>query len=285
MRNQFITLIALGILLMTLSTAAFAQTTAVQPTTKPAIVLVAFGTSVAQAQTVFDFIDQQARLRYADYDLRWAFTSQFIINKLKKQGQITYNVDEVIEQLRNEGHSQVVFQSLHVVPGQEYRSVVEADTSGLTVSFGDALLSSDDDMDAVIEALKPSIDITQPTVVVAHGNDRHPQFNVQLEAFAAKIEAHYPQLVVASVEGTPGIAPLDKIKALEPACVNFVPLMIVAGDHIMNDVLGEEVDSWQHIIAAPQHTSSPSLGWNKQILNIYFDHLDRAIAELADHKG
>lgn len=285
MRNRLITLIGIGVLLMTLSTTACAQTTAEDRTNKPALVLVAFGTSVAKAQTVFDFIDQQARERYADYDLRWAFTSQFIINKLKKQGQITYNVDEVIEQLRNEGHTKVVFQSLHVAPGQEYRSVVEADTSGLTVSFGNALLSSDDDMDAVIAALKPSIDVTQPTVVIAHGNDHHPEFNVQLEGFAAKIEASYPQLVVASVEGTPGVEPLNKIKARKPNCVNFVPLMIVAGDHIMNDVLGDEDDSWKNIIAAPHLIRTPSLGWNKQILNIYFNHLDRALAELENHKG
>ena len=285
MRTSLITLLTIGVLLMTLSTTTFAQTTPVERSNKPALVLVAFGTSVAKAQTVFDFIDQQARQRYTDYDLRWAFTSQFIINKLKKQGQITYNVAEVIEQLRNEGHTKVVFQSLHVVPGQEYRSVIEADTSGLTVTFGDALLSTDDDMAAVIEALKPSIDVTQPTVVVAHGNDHHPEFNVQLDGFAAKIEAIFPQLVVASVEGTPGIAPLDKIKAHNPSCVNFVPLMIVAGDHIMNDVLGDESDSWKNIIAAPQHISTPSLGWNKQILNIFFNHLDRALAELEQHKG
>lgn len=285
MQNRLTTLIIIGVLLMTLSTTTLAQTTPTEQISKPALVLVAFGTSVAQARTVFDFIDRQARQRYPDYDLRWAFTSQFIIDKLKKQGQITYNVAEVIEQLRNEGHTRVVFQSLHVVPGQEYRSVVEADTSGLRVSFGDALLSSEDDMDAVIKALKPALDVTQPTVVVAHGNERYPQFNVQLEAFAAKIEAQYPQLVVASVEGTPGITPLDKIKALKPNCVNFVPLMIVAGDHIINDVLGEEADSWQNIIAASQHHSSPSLGWNKQILSIYFNHLDRALAELEKTKG
>ncbi len=59
---------------------------AVKNAEKPALVLVAFGTSVDSARQVFDYIDQQARKRYAGYDLRWAFTSQFIIDKLKKQG-------------------------------------------------------------------------------------------------------------------------------------------------------------------------------------------------------
>ncbi|MCD6528019.1 MAG: sirohydrochlorin cobaltochelatase [Desulfuromonas sp.] len=271
------------VLLMTInSTISLASPSHAEDQKKPAIVLVAFGTSVANARAVFDFIDQQARERYTGYELRWAFTSQFIIDKLKKQGETTYNVAEVIAQLRSEGHNQVVFQSLHVVPGEEYRSVIAADTSGLQVTFGNALLTSDDDIEAAIAALAPNIDSQQPTVIVAHGNDKHPQFNVRLEALATAIEGRYPQLVVASVEGTPGIAPLEKIKALNPSCVNFVPLMIVAGDHIMNDVLGDEPESWKNIIAAPQTDSAPSLGWNKQILNIYFNHLDRAIAKLAD---
>lgn len=273
------------VLMMTHVTTSQAATSHDTCQKKPAIVLVAFGTSVAKARAVFDFIDQQARQRYAGYELRWAFTSQFIINKLKKQGQVTYNVAEVIEQLRHEGYRKVVFQSLHVVPGEEYRSVVDADTSGLHVAFGDALLTSDDDIDAAINALAPQIDPQQPTVVVAHGNDKHPQFNVRLEALATAIESRYPQLVVASVEGTPGVAPLQKIKALQPASINFVPLMIVAGDHIMNDVHGDEADSWKNIIAAPQTTSSKPLGWNTEILNIYFNHLDHALAELEGNKG
>lgn len=252
---------------------------------KPAIILVAFGTSVATARPVFDFIDQQAHKRYADHEVRWAFTSQFIINKLKSQGITTYSVAEVLAQLRAEGYEKVVFQSLHVVPGEEYRSVLEADTRGLQVAFGDALLSSDDDINRVIEALAPSIDPAQPTVVVSHGNDKHPHFNAQLIALANVIEPRYPQLVVASVEGPIGTAPLQRIKALEPSSVRFIPLMIVAGDHIMNDVLGDDADSWKNILAPAHCESSPSLGWNPAILAIYFDHLDRALAELDGNQG
>lgn len=247
---------------------------------KPAIVLVAFGTSVDQARKVFDYIDEQARQRYPEYDLRWAFTSQFIIDKLKRRGVVTYNVDEVINQLRSEGVERIVFQSLHVAPGQEYRSVLAADTSGLKVAFGDALMTTDNDIERTIAALQPQIDGRVPTVVAAHGNDKYPRFNERIEAFAARIEAENPRLVVASVEGSPGLEPLQKIKQLQPQKVNFVPLMIVAGDHILNDVLGEEESSWKNIIAAPEAVASPSLGWNDAILEIYFDHLDQGLSQL-----
>lgn len=247
---------------------------------KPAIVLVAFGTSVDQARKVFDYIDEQARQRYPEYDLRWAFTSQFIIDKLKRRGVVTYNVDEVINQLRSEGVERIVFQSLHIAPGQEYRSVLAADTSGLKVAYGDALMTTDNDIERTIAALQLHIDGRVPTVVAAHGNDKYPRFNERIEAFAARIEAENPCLVVASVEGSPGLEPLQKIKQLQPKKVNFVPLMIVAGDHILNDVLGEKESSWKNIIAAPEAVASPSLGWNDAILEIYFDHLDQGLSQL-----
>jgi len=254
---------------------------------KPAIVLVAFGTSVESARPVFDYINSKAQERYAGYDVQWAFTSQIIIDKLKKQGIVTRNVEEVVADLRKKGKKSVVFQSLHVVPGQEYRSVVDADTSGLNVAFGDALMTSDEDIAAVVHALGKNIESQQPTVIVAHGNDHHPEFNQQIVTFAKAIEPQYPNLVVASVEGKPGTGPLQKIKKMseEKGSVNFVPLMIVAGDHIMNDVMGDEEDSWKQIIQAKKSECAKSLGWNDEILAIYFSHLDQAMKSLEKGRG
>ncbi|MDY0397562.1 MAG: sirohydrochlorin cobaltochelatase [Desulfuromonas thiophila] len=263
----------------TMST-TFANTTP-NSTQRPSIVLVAFGTSVDEARQVFDFIDTQARQRYPDHNIQWAFTSQIIINKLKQRGIITHTVAEVVADLRARGVKKIALQSLHVVPGQEHNSILKADTSGLQVVFGDPLLTSDADIEATIAALAPEINADQDTVVVAHGNDHHPEFNVQLEKFATAIEARYPQLTVASVEGTPGTDSLETVKARQPEQVHFVPLMIVAGDHIMNDVLGDEEDSWKNIIQAPVSSCSRSLGWNPAILAIYFEHLDHALAELS----
>ncbi|MFA5701850.1 MAG: sirohydrochlorin cobaltochelatase [Desulfuromonas sp.] len=248
---------------------------------RPAIVLVAFGTSVDAARKVYAFIDAQARLRYPGYELQWAFTSSFIIRKLKRRGIVTHTIAEVVDALRARGFQRIVFQSLHVVPGEEYHSIRAADTTGLQVAFGDALLSSAADIEATIAALAPDIDPTAATVLVAHGNAKHPQFNKQLEAFTAAIEARFPHLVVASIEGTPGTAGLETIRNRKPSMLHFIPLLLVAGAHILNTVLGAEEDSWKNIIQAPQTRCSKALGWNKEILAIYFAHLDRALASLA----
>lgn len=247
---------------------------------RPVIVLAAFGTSVDEAREVFDFIDSRARQRYPDHEIEWAFTSQFIINKLKRRGIVTRTLAEVIAGLRTRGVRQIAIQSLHVVPGQEYHIIPGTDTRGLQVAYGAPLLAGTADIEATIDALAPEIDPETATVVIAHGNDHHPEYNVQLEKFAVAIEARYPRLTVASVEGTPGIAGLETVKARQPDQVHFVPLMIVAGDHILNDVLGDEEESWKNIIQAPQTSCSKSLGWNPAILEIYFEHLDQALNSL-----
>ena len=251
-------------------------------TDRPTLVLVAFGTSVEHARKVYDHIYTEAQKRFAQYDIEWAFTSQVIINKLEKQGIVTRNVQDVVSDLRERGVKKVVFQSFHVVPGQEYSRVKQVDMSGFEVAYGDALLTADDDIDAVIRALEKDIDPQQATVIVTHGNDRYPEFNQQILAFSAKIESQNLNLVVASVEGSPGTDPLQKAKpvAQQTGSVRFVPLMVVAGDHIMNDVMGEEEDSWKSIVQAPQSECLPSLGWNNNVLEIYFSHLDRAIEQL-----
>lgn len=261
-----------------------------QPGKNPVIVLTAFGTSVPQARKAFDNIDQKARLRFVGYEIRWAFTSNVIRKKIKKQGIVTYSVQEALDLLKAEGYTKVAFQSLHVVPGQEYREIHAADTEGLTCTVGAALMTTDEDINQTIEAILKDYKPGMPNVLASHGNDRHPQYNRQLLRLAelVKQQGHH-DMYVCSVEGEPG---LDKLgteireAAAKAGSVHFIPLMVVAGDHIMNDVMGDEEDSWKKIIAAPKATCSQSLGYNDEILEIYFKHLDVALNTLLyPHKG
>ena len=248
----------------------------------PAIVLTAFGTSHAEARKVFEFIDQAARKRYPEHDLYWAFTSSFIRKKLKSQGIKTLSLEEVVEQLRKDGHKSAVLQSLHVAPGQEFREIVAVDTTGLKVAVGKALLANDKDIDTVIQALGKDICPGLPNVVVCHGNNKHPEFNQQLVAFAKRVESRYDNVFVCSVEGQPGPARLQDAKrmAATKGAVHFVPLMVVAGDHIVNDVMGDEEESWKSIVNARKSTCGKPLGYRTGVLDVYFKHLDEALARL-----
>lgn len=271
---------ALITLLLTLIISYGCQT--MSPPKKPTIVLTAFGTSVHEARKVFDYIETKAEARYPNHTVRWAFTSSFIRKKLKKEGIITLSLDEVISDLREKNINDIVIQSLHVVPGQEFKEIGKVDTSGLNVAVGQALLTTDGDITRVLDAVSDKLIPDCPNVFVGHGNDHHPELNKQLVAFNHALQKKFNNAVLCTVEGMPGTDALSTVKkqAKKDGKVNFIPMMIVAGDHVMNDVMGDEPDSWKNIIKAEKTTCTKPLGYNDQILAVYFSHIDKALEAL-----
>lgn len=259
-----------------------------QPSDKPVIILTAFGTSVPEARKAFDHIDAAAKRRYPEHEIRWAFTSRIIRDKLRDEmGIVTQGVEDVIADLQARGAKAVVFQSLHVVPGQEYTKIGEAYAGRMIVAAGAALLTSPQDIDDVIAAIEPHIRAGIPNVIVAHGNEKYSVYNDSLLAFARRIESRHANVFVASVEGSPGDGPLERARemARTAGAVHFIPLMIVAGDHVENDLLGSEADSWKNRIGADRTTVSPPLGFNDAVLEVYWRHLDRALVRVTSERA
>ena len=267
---------------MSLSMVTGCQSSVDGQSTKPAIVLVAFGTSKPEARKVFDYIDARTKERYPDYDVQWAFTSEFIRKKLMMQGIETHSVSDVVAKLKVNHCNAAVFQSLHIVPGQEFSEIQKANIKGIKVAVGKALLTTDEDISFVIQAVTGDIAPDSANVFASHGNNHHPEFNVQLVAFAKAIESQYDNVFVCSVEGQLGTSNLKVAKEMSDKTgnVNFIPLMLVAGDHISNDVLGDGANSWKSIIAAQQTTCAKPLGYNDAVLAVYFRHIDEAMASL-----
>jgi sirohydrochlorin cobaltochelatase len=59
---------------------------------KKGILLVAFGSSVPEAQVSFDNIDKRVKQDFPDTPVFWAYTSSIIRNKLAKEGKILDSV-------------------------------------------------------------------------------------------------------------------------------------------------------------------------------------------------
>lgn len=248
----------------------------------PAIVLVAFGTTSDRGREVFEVIEQAARERYPQHDIFWAFTSQTVINRLRLRGVVIHNLPETLALLQAEGYTQAVLQSLMIVPGQKDAEIAEVPTGALQVAYGQPLMASPEDIRDTVDAVRRDIAGDSPTVFVTHGNSKYPQYNRALLDFAAAIEAHFTTAFTCSVEGEPGLAQLDiaRQQAIKAKAVHFVPLMLVAGDHIENDVLGDEPDSWKNLVGVPMASCAAPLGYNPAILAIFFRHLDTAMATL-----
>ena len=95
---------------------------------KPVIMITAFGTTSAEGQKDLENVDRMVCERYPDYEVRWAITSPFIVRRLKENGQTALfarqvpirNREQLLDELREEGKTNIVIQPLLVMTGAEY---------------------------------------------------------------------------------------------------------------------------------------------------------------------
>jgi len=256
---------------------------------KPAIVLAAFGTSTAAFETYHHF-EAEAKKRFPDNEIRWAFTSKKVRHKLaQEKGQKLNDLPTTLKELKAAGYSKVAIQSLHIVPGEEWdKKIVEESQkiSGLKIALGKPLLSSKQDQEQVLQALAPAFpkDLTHNAVVmVAHGSPS-PEGTSAYLAFAGLLRSRYPQqnVFLGTVEGKPTRQEaLEAVKKSAATTVVLMPFLFVAGEHVANDILGDDPESWKSELL--KHKAyriegiTQGLGYQKGIVNIYLEHLEQAL--------
>ena len=248
-----------------------------------AIVLTAFGTST-EARGTYTFFEEQARRQFPDHDVLWAYTSRTLRAKMAREGEVWLSPEELLRELPARGYSAAAIQSLHVVPGIEFEKITAAAAHApLPTAVGAPLLSCSADCGAVLDAL--ARDIGDPsaciTVLAGHGTPHHGAQSLYGE-FSRLLSARYPENVhVCMVEGDPSWEDaLVRIRRSSCRRVRLVPFMFVAGDHIVNDVLGDD-DSWaSQLDGYAVEGSRRGLGLNRAIDEIYFLHLQEALNRL-----
>jgi sirohydrochlorin cobaltochelatase len=260
---------------------------------KPAIVLVAFGTSTKAFDTYHHF-EEKVKARFPDYDIRWAFTSAKIRHKLaKEKAQRLNDLPTTLRELKAAGFTRVAIQSLHVVPGEEWNKKVMAGSraiKGLKVALGKPLLSTQQDQERVIQALAQTFpkDLKATAVVLVGHGSPSPEGTATYLAFNRRLRAHYPQQNVffGTVEGKPTREEtLEAVKKSGADTVILRPFLFVAGEHVANDILGDNPESWKSELLKQKayHIEgiTQGLGYQDGVVNIYLDHLAQALKNLS----
>ncbi len=256
---------------------------------KKAILVVSFGTSYNDSrEATIDAIEAQVKETFADYEVRRAFTSQTIINKLaERDGLEIDNVTDAMQRLYDDGYGTVICQPTHIMNGLEYDDMV-AEVTAFTnrfadIRFGRPLLSSTEDYFAVAEVFMtegPTLEDDEALVLMGHGTEHFA------DATYAKLDYvfddRYEQKVfVGTVEGYPEVSGV--MKKVQNSGVNKVyllPLMIVAGDHATNDMAGDEEDSWKMIFKSEGYEVEPILkgmGEYEGVRQLFMAHIQAAI--------
>lgn len=261
---------------------------------KTGILLAFFGTSVPSAQTALDSFMERARAAHPDVELRRAWTSSVVREKLRRTtGQAPFGVVRALAQMAEDGFTHVAVQSLHTIPGHEFddlRAVVDSfrrmPDAFEQLSLGKPLLWSDRDMKTIARALIDThgneLDPDAALVFMGHGT-HHPS-----GAFYAALQFHLSRMAervfMGTVEGSPSLRDIrQELQQAGVRRVRLVPFMSVAGDHAMNDMAGPQDDSWASILRAEGYEVECVLQGtadNPAIAGLWLEHLELALKHL-----
>lgn len=222
-----------------------------------AVLVVSFGTSYPDVlNNSIKVVENKIHEVLPDFELRRAFTSDFIIRKLaKRDGMVVDNPEGALNNLEKEGFTDVVVQPLHIIPGYEYQkvkdTVVEFINKGTfdSLLLGEPLLYNNEDYVAVVEALKVHIPLTDDgmaCILMGHGTSHFSNacyYCLQSYMHKSNLNAY-----IANVEGVPSLdAIISELKRKGIKKVLLMPFMLVAGEHVKNDMAGKE-NSWKTIL-------------------------------------
>lgn len=274
-----------------LCTAAIAAGQGLKRPDKTGILLVAFGTSIPQAQAAFNNIDQKVKQAYPGIAVRWAYTSSIIRRKLARQGTHYDSPEMALAKMMDEGFTHVAVQSLHTIAGSEFHDLRRnASAFGNMaggfdkILVGYPLLSTDEDLNRVANAIINNIpgNRKQNEAVVLMGHGTHHPSNAFYAALMFRLQQTDSNIFVGTVESYPDIDVILKmLKNKKVKKAWLMPFMSVAGDHARNDLAGNEDDSWKSILAAAGIQCELVLKGTAEtddFVHIWVDHLNVAMA-------
>ena len=225
-----------------------------------AILIVSFGTSYNDSRDkTIGAIETAAAEAFPEYEVRRAFTSQIIIDKLKERDNLEIdNVTEALDRAVADGIKTLIVQPTHLMNGYEYTDLKEELETYRDkfekIALGEPLLTSEEDFRAVAETITSetsSYDDGKTAICfMGHGTEADSnQVYAKMQQTLAAMgkDAYY----IGTVEAEPTLE--DVMAAMKDKGYSRVvlePLMVVAGDHANNDMAGDEEDSWKSQLQA-----------------------------------
>jgi len=253
----------------------------------PVIVITAFGTSAPEGLRDLEHVDGLVSARYPEYEVRWVFTSGFIVRKLRGDGITTLfqrqvplcSLEEIYQALLEEGKTDVIIQCLLTVAGSEYSDVILTPAEGLNVEYSYPLLGPPDNIARSAKALEPYFgDKDTVTVICAHGNEKIPLLNTPLVLLDYYVRKRYSNVFVATLDGPPGTdRAFADARQTGLKKVKFVPFLFTAGGHIKNDVMSDAPHSFK-VRLGLEASNEGGLADNKEMMSLWMESIAWALA-------
>ena len=263
------------------------------------ILLVAFGSTWEQAFDAFDTTIDAFKSSFSGYDVFLSYSSAICINRAAAgENGVTRNyyapnfwlnafADEAVR------YSEIVVQSLQVIPGEEYTRVInyikdfannangdldDEYLAGVTLKLGVPLLQdAESDVAAVAKELNDLYSAKAAEGVVAfmgHGNpDSYDTYkaNVRYTQLEEALQQYSKNYYVGTVDmmGNFKTHVLARMQAngILSGKVYCHPLMSIDGDHGHNDMAGDD-DAWNNGFEENEEGEVEDTSWK-----MYFQHM------------
>ena len=259
---------------------------------KKAILVVSFGTSYLEPlKNSIENVENKIRNQFKDYDVHRAFTSHMIIKKLEiVHGLIVEKPEELLERLYIEGYEEVIIQPLHIIPGEEFSYIKNIEVYfkdkfksikvGRPIFYYQGIEGLPEDYSLFIKSIKGIIEGEEAVVMMGHGTV-HPSNAVYGALQSVLNDEGYKNVFVGTVKGYPNFTSvLNKIKKRGIKKVLLMPLMLVAGNHAINDMTSEKDNSWKSMLEAEGievKLWTKGLGEVDEFAQLYIDRVDDLI--------
>lgn len=225
--------------------------------TKTALLVSSFGTSYHDtAEKNIIALEQELAEAFPDYHFYRSFSSPTIRKKLRERDQLkVYSVEEALEQIVADGCDSLLVQPGYLVSGLEFHRLKLALATYRDrfkwIKLGLPLLPPQVDLSEFASALKVDLEKSSDEVALLYMGHGTKLANDHVYRDLTNIfrRAGYEHAYIATIEGKEG---LDEVLAIlrehHYKEIHLLPLMLVAGDHAKNDMVGDDPNSWRSIL-------------------------------------
>lgn len=225
---------------------------------KKAILFAAHGSRRSASRNAIDNILEKAHREFPEVIIETAYTSHYVRKKLcEMDGDCDLSIQQKLDLFREQGVTHAVIQSLHVIPGLEFKTITrmldkmaEKKDSSLRAIYGKPLLHNEQAMREVadmIVAMPPEReDKTEALILVAHGSKHSGEVYHQFQQI---LEGRGRNAYMGKINTPQDIHDIcDKIKKSGIEKAYLLPFLFGAGNHVQSDMAGDEEESWKSVV-------------------------------------
>ena len=206
-----------------------------------AIILASFGSAndSIRAKT-FDKLAAEIQEKFPTFEVRQAFTSNFMIRKLASRGIFISAPAEEISKLRAEGFSRIILLPTHLTPGEEFDNKIKV-CAAEDVEIIPPLMSEPFDekiLTTILDCFKRKAD--EDLILIGHGSpNRHNPIYERLQ----RLTGDKVHIGVIEKTDTPNFDDVIKrLKIFRAENILLAPLLFNGGVHVDKDIAGDWFD-------------------------------------------